>query len=412
MDTKEKIKKATAKEQIQIEVLGCHSTENLEIDKNKLRTNLESIGATVTEVGDSLMVTLDRQTFEVNTKGNVTKASEAYLARSEIEVGDYITYIPPKDSNNEEKIYHLPNSVSGNDLTETEQILGQEYNLWRVLDKKANGELEIIPAFKDTGVTYTSIYFKGAVGWNNAPYLLDDMCRTLYEKTNAIKNKSITARSIDYEDIHKLLIDGSEGEENVDNDGTGKGKIIEFQKTQIKSLSEGTYIDYKDANNATVTYKTNTYYPVLWPDVRNSLSSRYYKESTYDETTAAANGKIGTNPSTLTVKDTSYIGKINSSDFINSTKYSEIFSGNVSSWFWLATRCAGCTKVRVCFNIFFVYSDVLSCRTMAFSDGNDYYCYGHKMCPIVTLGSEVKVTPADITNTPKGENNPHIVVIQ
>ncbi len=64
----------TAREQIQVEVLGCFK-KNLDLDKDKLKTKLENIGAEVTESGDKLIVTLDGYTFEVDSEGNVIKAA-------------------------------------------------------------------------------------------------------------------------------------------------------------------------------------------------------------------------------------------------------------------------------------------------------------------------------------------------
>ncbi|MBO6243195.1 MAG: hypothetical protein J6O41_01315 [Clostridia bacterium] len=65
--------RGTAKEQIQIEVLGSWGTDG-KLDMNKLKTNLEKIGATVTEDGDKLKATLDGYTFTIDTNGNVEKA--------------------------------------------------------------------------------------------------------------------------------------------------------------------------------------------------------------------------------------------------------------------------------------------------------------------------------------------------
>ena len=226
-EAKEKTAEATVKERIQIEVLGSYSTENIEIDKSKLKTNLGNIGATVTEAGNSLMVTLDEETYEVDNKGNVKEASEEYLERNGIEVGDYITYVPPTN-NGELKSYNLTAGASG---YTADKILTQQYNIWRVLNKNADGSLDIMPAFKDTDVTYTRIYFRDAKGWNNAPYFLDDMCNKLY----ADEENGITARSIDYEDITSRMIEGLEG--TTSETSTGLKKISKYQSEQVATLS-------------------------------------------------------------------------------------------------------------------------------------------------------------------------------
>ena len=60
-----------AKEQIQLEVLGSYKTSNLELDKNKLKPNLEKIGATVTGSEFPLTVTLNENVFTIKDDGTV-----------------------------------------------------------------------------------------------------------------------------------------------------------------------------------------------------------------------------------------------------------------------------------------------------------------------------------------------------
>ena len=74
-DAKKNTETASAKEQIQIEVLGSYGTDG-ELNMNTLKTNLEKIGATVTDTdGDfPLTVTINGQTFTVDSNGNVEKA--------------------------------------------------------------------------------------------------------------------------------------------------------------------------------------------------------------------------------------------------------------------------------------------------------------------------------------------------
>lgn len=98
-DAKSETEIASIKEQIQLQVLGSFR-EYADLELDKLKTNLQSIGATVIGLEFPLTVTLDNQTFTVDSKGNVTKPtpptppSEDYLALRE---GDIVYY---KDANN------------------------------------------------------------------------------------------------------------------------------------------------------------------------------------------------------------------------------------------------------------------------------------------------------------------------
>lgn len=398
-EAKEKTKEATAKEQIQMEVLGCYATENLKLDKDKLKTNLGNIGAKVTEAGNSLMVSLDGETYEVDNKGNVKKASDEYLARNGIEVGDYITYIPPTD-NGTVRSYELTVGACG--YTE-KQTLTQQYNIWRVLNKNADGSLDIMPSFTKTDLPqdttdYTTIYFNDAKGWNNAPYLLDDMCSKLY----ADEEKGITARSIDFEDITSHMIEGVEGA--TSEESTGLKKISKYQSEIVARLVTGTYIDGIDSKNNTVTYKTRTTYPTLYFDVKNNESNPYYTSSTID-VDSSTNGRIGTKPATLSVKYTLYIGTIASTDFDNGNAYNVIFGTETS--YWLASRCCYCNKNEAGFGIRRIEESKIKTGNLFYSmdwPGKDSY----RVSPIVTLSSNVQVTKCVGDNS---ENNRHTVVI-
>ena len=398
-EAKEKTAEATVKERIQMEVLGSYTTENLEIDKSKLKTNLGNIGATVTEAGNSLMVTLDEETYEVDNKGNVKEASEEYLARNGIEVGDYITYIPPTD-NEAVKSYELTAGASGYTANQT---LTQQYNIWRVLNKNADGSLDIMPAFTKTDLSqdttdYTTIYFNDAKGWNNAPYLLDDMCSNLY----ADDANGITARSIDYEDITSHMIEGVEGATSAES--TGLKKISKFQSEMVARLVTGTYIDGIDSKTNTVTYKTRTTYPTLYFDVKNNESNPYYTSSTIDVDNSS-NGRIGTKPATLSVKYTIYYGSIASTDFDNGNAYNVIFGTETS--YWLASRCCYCNKNEAGFSMRRIEESKISTGNLFYSmdwPGKDSY----RVSPIVTLSSNVQVTKCTGDNS---EDNRHTVVI-
>ena len=392
-EAKEKTAEATVKERIQIEVLGSYSTENIEIDKSKLKTNLGNIGATVTEAGNSLMVTLDEETYEVDNKGNVKEASEEYLERNGIEVGDYITYVPPTN-NGELKSYNLTAGASG---YTADKILTQQYNIWRVLNKNADGSLDIMPAFKDTDVTYTRIYFRDAKGWNNAPYFLDDMCNKLY----ADEENGITARSIDYEDITSRMIEGLEG--TTSETSTGLKKISKYQSEQVATLSTRNYIDSINKSTNTVTYKTVTSYPKSYFEVKDNESNPYYNENTID-TDLSSNGRIATKPATLSVNFTDYSGTITSTDFFDSNVYSVIFE--TESTYWLASRSVQ-SSAGADFGLrSVVQSSLLFKPTFSSAAGPFDFSNSH-ISPIVTLGSNVQVTKCTGANS---QDNRHIVV--
>ena len=495
-DAKKATETASTKEQIQLQVLGSFGKyADLELDK--LKENLESIGATVTGNSFPVTATLNNQSYTIDSDGNVTKAGPTievgevkvvtnangtgedvtansktegtdtlYIALSPtitggsitsvtyndgtnnttitpqngiyvleiskngnynftinataegetistpytktvdkyelwggIEIGDYVTYVPPKD-NGVVKSYSLVAGASG---YTADQTLTQQYNIWRVLNKNQDGTLDIMPAFKDSGVTYTNIYFSDAKGWNNAPYILDDMCSYLY----ADEKHGITARSIDYEDITSHMIDGVEGTSS--SNSTGLKKISKYQSEQVGALSKGTYIDSIDPSTNTVTYKGGrTSHPTSYFDVKDNESDPYYDtEDNPIDINSSTNGRVATadKPATLPVKYTYYYGTISSSDFENSNAHSVIFG--TGTIYWLASRCVRCDSIFTCFDLRIVDSSDLSGSDVFISydraSSNPY-----QVSPVVTLGSNVQVTKCTGANS---KSNRHTVVV-
>ena len=519
--------RGTAKEQIQIEVLGSWGTDG-KLDMNKLKTNLEKIGATVTEDGDKLKATLDGYTFTIDTNGNVEKAGpqieiaepkvvtnangtgedvaansktenedelyisfkasiaggtitsvtyndgtnnntinptgdgiyvlkiskngdykfmitatadgetittpytknvNKYALRSGIEVGHYVTYIPPKNENAAEKIYSLSNNVSGHN-SGTEQTLGQEYKTWRILNKNADGSLDIIPAFYKADLpegtaSFKAINFRDAKGYNNAVTILDDMCDYLY----SYENKGITARSLDYDDIEKCMIEGKD-------DTQGLRKIRKYQKDAVANLKLDTrYSIAKDEKNNTVTYANGrSWYPNIYKTQEGAGINIYSKtgeEVSYgpgvwqkgeereiegsvikaiseSDKIALSTDNLKTQANNLTAKYTDYYGTIKYTDFENSTKHNVIFgTGTV---YCLASRCVNCDSNRASFSLRGVDRSYLNAYSLFSSGGNANNGSSNRVCPVVHLGSDVTVTVSDTASTKDG--TPHTVVIK
>ena len=257
-------------------------------------------------------------------KYHVNADISALDKRRGIEVGDYISYTPPTRS----AYTGFTQAATGSG----DQTLPQEYTgaKWRVMKKYEDGSLDIVAAVTDSNKT---IGFSNAVGYNNVVFLLDDACKNLYENTA----KGITARSIDYEDITGELV--------IDEDGKGKRKIESYISTQVGNLTVGTNnVIAKNGNK--ITYKTNTWYPLLYKKQANE-SDPYY-------TSATTEGKVATKPESLEVEYTRYLGTMAQNDFKDYTGstsnfYKAVFQTNTA--FWLASRCAICYSSEAYFGL-------------------------------------------------------------
>ena len=320
------------------------------------------------------------------------KIVDKYELRSGIEIGDYVTYIPPTRTAYSE---YLTTEYTG---YTSNQSLGQEYKIWRILNKYEDGRIDLIPAFTEENIS--SIYFYGALGYNNAVYLLNDMSDYLYSVQNTDKNKQIKAVSIAMEDITSKMIEGEEG--TSISTCTGLKKIAKYISESTKAISENSaYVSNKVGNN--VTYNNQTWYPLLYLKQENE-SDKYYNSPTLETITS-------NKPSTLTVEITAPTApeEFNAKDFEDckdeTSKYFEIFFNNN---FWIASRSCSGNSARANFGIRKtqtggIYYDLL------FRSDSDSYSKNNKLCPILTLGSAIQVTKCTGAND---QNNTHTVVIQ
>ena len=158
----------------------------------------------------------------------------AYKVNSgEIPIGSYIKYTP--DTVNEETLNKLIEELgtySGSEAN-TKETLKQEMELnWRVLDVK-DGQVRLI---SDVATTST-IAIKGYNGYNNAVYLLDDICNKLYNNsklTNKVQNLKI-------EDIEQYLKDKIVVSENkISPAGIKYPQIVEQEENQTINNITGT----------------------------------------------------------------------------------------------------------------------------------------------------------------------------
>ena len=112
-----------------------------------------------------------------------------------IKIGDYIKY--EADSADTSEILNELGTYSGTD-TNTANTLKQEKLNWRVLDVE-DGKVRLI----SDGPTTSTIALSGYNGYNNAVYLLDHTCKTLYSNSTLSNN----VQNLKIEDIQDKMIE-------------------------------------------------------------------------------------------------------------------------------------------------------------------------------------------------------------
>ena len=345
------------KEQIKLELMGKY-------DANGKYTNADVRDAVFKITGNEV----EEKVAVVKTKkGNKVDISDLWVTastpgggdttitdRTGIQVGDYINYTP--DSASAYSSSKLSSSITGSSSNSSD--LTQDTLKWQVLRIYDNGAMDLIGT-----PTNQTVYFQGSLGYNNGVYVMNDICESLYSK----KSKGITARSVNLDDMEKWLTpDGIKARNNYSS-----------------------AVKYGEPKTYTGHY---SYRPDIVGKTENE-SDKYY-------TTPTTNTYSGGNSSdTLDVKQTYYNISINSTNYGDGAKVL-----TASNYYWVASRYVGCFSSYAYFGL--RRADNYFSGSSVFSSSNGSNNSDYRLRPVVSLGSNIQITPSSGTN---GSNNMHTI---
>ena len=297
--------------------------------------------------------------YIIDKTGQISKFEP--VDRTGLKVGDYVNY-----TYDDAESYLLTGEVSG---YTSNQIINQVKELkWRILSINDDGTVDLV----SENPTDKTFYFKGALGYNNGVWVLNDICEKQYSNSSL----GITARSINLEDFEQKLTD------------TGKKIRDEYEYAGI------TYGNLKKYTG------NNSYYPNLYAIENGSgidtetvkkdgvnLNDNGYKTPTAETYSQA---------SELTTTQTYYYMSL------TSTNYGDVASILSNGTYWVASRYVRCYSdyadfglrhVDGAFRGFYVfYSDTNT------DSSNDL------LRPVVTIESNIKI----IANTGTSDNMPDV----
>ena len=197
-----------------------------------------------------------------------------FAVRKGIKVGDYIKYIPEKDTNNNVKKYskqNLTEQYTGNTSDSYNNIdLTQETLKWRVLKIYEDGKMKLIG-----DPTTQKVRLYGATGYNNGVWILNDICEQLYSR----KSDGMIARSMCLEDFEddSYYVNSSKGnwKENKNN---SINNLINTMNTKFNNGSS--YIEDVNLEEHTITWVNGrSYYPNLYALENGSgIDTKFVKE--------------------------------------------------------------------------------------------------------------------------------------
>ena len=301
-------------------------------------------------------------TKEVSVTVNQFKNS--ILEDINIKIGDSVNYT--YDTANSS--YTLESKYSGNSSNQT---IAQTTGLtWKVLNvDKENDTVDII----STNPTSSTVYFYNILGYNNGPYLMNEICKAQYSN----KTLGVEARSINLLDMEKHLTPTGITARNAYTNSVKYGTTKTYTgSTKYPSL----YANQKGAGPNITAANANT---ISQPDITKGNDP--YEESkpivpkgTTEPTTSSTYGT----GSPLTVTQTFYYIPINDTNC--GTAYSILANGTT---FWVAARFVDAYSSYAYFGLRVAYTNTDG-DGMFDSDGLSYG-NDHALRPVVSLPSSL-----------------------
>lgn len=379
-EAKEKTEEAESKEQVQLAVIGSMGAEG-EIENSILKDNLNKI-ENITGVPDTieykdypLIVTIDgKYSYVINKDGTVANV----VKREGIEVGDYVNYTYDENTNG----YNLLSTQSG---YTSDQTVNQKSGMkWRILNIHPDGRVDLIG---DVSSSDQTIYFKGALGYNNEVYLLNDICKELYSNSSL----GVEARNVDLEDIESQMNETGIAARDAYNNGEatyGNAKTY----TGINANYPNIYAQENGSGINTETVKTDGI----------GVSEEGYTRPTEETSNKADSLTVTQSYYYFSNMPASYFKDYNGS---SSTVRDMLF--NTGVFYWLASRYVECFSATARFGLRVVSNSGLSGYGVFYSSG--YVGGGNaRVRPVVSLGSDIKITPVENADGSNITNMHHI----
>ena len=195
--------------------------------------------------------TVNGTTYTKEVSVTVNQFKNSILNDINIKIGDSVNYTyDPAGS------YSLSSTYSGS----SDQTIAQTTGLtWKVLNvDKENDTVDII----STNPTSSTVYFKNILGYNNGPYLMNEICKAQYSN----KTLGVNARSINLLDMEKHLT----------SPGITARNAYQYDSSTAKY-------------GTTKTYPSNTKYPSLYANQKgagpNITEAEASKKITQPDTT-------------------------------------------------------------------------------------------------------------------------------
>ena len=293
---------------------------------------------------------------------------------SKVQPGDYVTYTPDQASTTAILAELTEHSGSTANTSSTlKQEIGETGLKWRVLDV-VDGKVRLISEVPTTSTVALEEYN----GYNNAVYLLDKTCETLYSKAGYSEN----VQNLKIEDIQDKMstnyttIDSSYGTTNITPSSKYYPSILLQEEGQTVT-SDGT------TQPTTRLGLSEQETPIDQTEPNPEATSLSLKYTYWSKSMVAGDsGDFGTKPIYYDL----FIAKKNEDNtYSNYSKY------------WMSSRCVRALSDVAGFDVRYVNSGSVSASRLYYSHDTPY-SNACALRPVITLNSNVLVTTGDGTS--------------
>ena len=308
--------------------------------------------------------TVDGTAYTKEVSVTVNQFKNSILEDINIKIGDSVNYTYDSAGS-----YSLSSTYSG---YSSNQTIAQTTGLtWKVLNvDKENDTVDII----STNPTSSTVTFANILGYNNGPYLMNEICKAQYSN----KTLGVNARSINLLDMEKHLTPTGITNRNAYTDAVKYGTTKTYTSgTKYPSLyanqkGAGPNITAADASAKITQPKTdagNDPYEESKPIV---------PKGTTEPTTSSTYGT----GSPLTVTQTHYHISIDNTNY--GTAYSILAN---STYFWVAARSVSTSSGYAIFCL--RYADTNTYGSSMFESDDSTDGNGYRLRPVVSLPSSL-----------------------
>ena len=293
-----------------------------------------------------------------------------------VQPGDYVTYTPDPASTTAilDELTEYSGSTANTSSTLTQEI-GETGLKWRVLDV-VDGKVRLISELPTT----STVALEGYNGYNNAVYLLDKTCRTLYSKAGYSEN----VQNLKIEDIQDKMstdyttINSNYGTTNITPSYKYYPSILLQEEGQTVTTSDGT-------EQPTTRLGLSKQETPITPKQKQSkeATSLSLKYTCWNKSMVAGDsGDFGTKPIYYDL-------------FIKKKNEDETYS--YISTYWLSSRCVFADSQYASFSVHRVHAGYVTYYDLYYSNDKPY-SNAYALRPVITLNSNVLVTTGDGTS--------------